>query len=189
MTYYYKSISGWCDFHNLYEDMLINKLPEGSNFVEVGTWHGHSICYAAELLKFKNKKINLYAIDIFADELDNQNKPYSVDKNKLNCYSRFLLNLSYAGVLDKVVPMALFSEDASKLFKDESIDCVFLDAAHDEKNVINDLNHWFPKVKKGGYICGHDYINGIKPIVDKWFMENHNVEVQTVLPHCFLYKK
>jgi hypothetical protein len=41
------------------------------------------------------------------------------------------------------------SVSASTLFKDESLDFVYLDAAHDYKNVMNDLEAWYPKVKKG----------------------------------------
>ena len=43
------------------------------------------------------------------------------------------------------------------LFKDNLFDCVYIDAMHDYDNVKFDINMWYPKVKVGGYICGHDY--------------------------------
>lgn len=49
------------------------------------------------------------------------------------------------------------SEEASKDFDDHSLDLVYIDAAHDYESVKNDIFHWMKKVKKGGYIAGHDY--------------------------------
>lgn len=189
MKGYYQYIDGWCDFHNLYYDLLINALPQNSTFVEVGSWHGHSICFAAELLKNANKKINLFAVDIFASKLDNSLEPYKVSQNRENCYTIFLKNLSEAGVLNMITPIALFSEDAAKLFKNNSIDCVFLDAAHDKENVIKDLKSWIPKIKIDGFIAGHDYKDGIQPFVDEFFISKLNVKPTEYPPHSFFWRK
>jgi predicted O-methyltransferase YrrM len=51
-----------------------------------------------------------------------------------------------------------FSVEAAKGFDDGSLDFVYIDGAHDFSNVVNDLAAWTPKVKKGGLICGHDYV-------------------------------
>lgn len=51
-----------------------------------------------------------------------------------------------------------FSVEAAKKFADGSLDFVYIDAAHDFVNVVNDLNAWTPKVRKGGIIAGHDYV-------------------------------
>ena len=40
---------------------------------------------------------------------------------------------------------------------DNVADVVFIDAAHDYVNVIDDIRAWWPHVKEGGYLCGHDY--------------------------------
>ena len=37
------------------------------------------------------------------------------------------------------------------------VDCVFIDADHSHDAVVKDINTWFPKVKSGGVICGHDF--------------------------------
>ena len=51
------------------------------------------------------------------------------------------------------------SAEAANLFPDESLDFVYLDAGHDFKSVIADLQAWTPKVKKGGVVSGHDYLD------------------------------
>lgn len=59
-----------------------------------------------------------------------------------------------------------FSVEAAKDFEDGSLDFVFIDAAHDFVNVVNDLAAWEPKVKSGGCIAGHDFIQrGMGPTV------------------------
>ena len=37
---------------------------------------------------------------------------------------------------------------------------MYIDASHEYEYVIEDIKHWLPKVKKGGIICGDDYISG-----------------------------
>ena len=49
-----------------------------------------------------------------------------------------------------------YSEPASKVFSDNDLDLVYIDANHVYKDVILDLNSWYPKLKIGGMLCGHD---------------------------------
>lgn len=46
---------------------------------------------------------------------------------------------------------------AADLFANESLDFVYLDGGHDYQNVKQDLEAWYPKVKRGGLFAGHDY--------------------------------
>jgi hypothetical protein len=52
------------------------------------------------------------------------------------------------------------SEKASQQFEDNSIDVVYLDADHSYTGCSNDIDFWFPKVREGGILAGHDYCNG-----------------------------
>lgn len=42
-------------------------------------------------------------------------------------------------------------------FKDEFFDFVFIDADHSYRGCKSDIEAWRPKVKSGGWLCGHDY--------------------------------
>ena len=42
-------------------------------------------------------------------------------------------------------------------FEDESFDVVYIDGSHKYEDVMKDLELYYPKVKGGGIICGHDY--------------------------------
>ena len=51
----------------------------------------------------------------------------------------------------------LQSQEAALLVDDESIDFCFIDAQHDYFSVMNDVIAWWPKVRIGGILAGHDY--------------------------------
>ena len=62
-----------------------------------------------------------------------------------------------------------------------------------------DLNHWYPKVKAGGVLAGHDYMNGtfsfgqfgVKSAVDN-FVRHRQLQLQITRekesPSWFLFK-
>lgn len=49
-----------------------------------------------------------------------------------------------------------YSQYAAMSFGKESVDLVYIDASHIYKDVKLDLNCWYPKVRSGGMLCGHD---------------------------------
>lgn len=52
------------------------------------------------------------------------------------------------------------SVEASKDFKDGSLDFVYIDADHSYEAVKQDIDVWLPKVKVGGVLGGHDFYPG-----------------------------
>lgn len=51
-----------------------------------------------------------------------------------------------------------FSVEASKKFADGSLVYVYIDARHDYKGVVEDLEAWWPKLAQGGVFSGHDWV-------------------------------
>ena len=49
------------------------------------------------------------------------------------------------------------SKEASKEIEDNSLDMVYIDADHTYEGVKTDIESWYPKIRDGGMICGHDY--------------------------------
>ena len=49
------------------------------------------------------------------------------------------------------------SEEASKMFEDNSVDVIYIDGLHKYTSILQDIQLWYPKVKKGGIIGGHDF--------------------------------
>lgn len=55
------------------------------------------------------------------------------------------------------------SIEAASEFSDESLDFVYIDANHEFRHVVDDISAWWPKVKIGGIVAGHDYIKRTDP--------------------------
>lgn len=53
-------------------------------------------------------------------------------------------------------------------FKDESVDFIFVDGDHSYDATLADCEAYYPKLKKGGIFCGHDYqtIESVKRSID-----------------------
>lgn len=66
---------------------------------------------------------------------------------------------------------------AAERVAEASLDFVYLDARHDRHSVAEDLAVWYPKVRPGGLMAGHDYLDGrleegefgVRSAVDEFF--------------------
>ena len=65
--------------------------------------------------------------------------------------------------LPDVIIVKKFSMDAVKKFDDESLDFVYIDANHELPYVTEDIFYWAKKVKSGGIVSGHDYLDEQRP--------------------------
>lgn len=60
-----------------------------------------------------------------------------------------------------------FSLEAARHTADGSLDLVFLDGDHSENGVRMDVHMWRPKLRRGGWLAGHDYAwQGVRAAVD-----------------------
>lgn len=56
-----------------------------------------------------------------------------------------------------------FSVEVAKTIPDESLDFVYIDASHTYRDVVDDVDSWYRKVRRGGIVSGHDYLRRVKP--------------------------
>lgn len=54
--------------------------------------------------------------------------------------------------------MRMSSVDAAARVADESMDFVYIDGNHEYSAVVLDLTTWWPKLKDGGVLAGHDIV-------------------------------
>jgi hypothetical protein len=69
--------------------------------------------------------------------------------------------VSKFGLNNKAIVLRGFSAEVGRMFQDEFFDFVYIDADHTYKSVKEDIATWFPKVKAGGIMSGHDYKEGM----------------------------
>lgn len=174
MEHFYENIQGWFTFPNLYKQ-VVNHYPQGSHFIEIGTWKGKSASFMAVEILNSEKNIKFDCIDTWEGSEEHLNpssefyEPGLVD-NPNWLFEHFMENIKE--VQHKINPIRKPSLEAASLYKDGSIDFVFIDASHDYENVLNDIQAWFSKVKnKTGVISGHDYSWGpeVKQAVHDFF--------------------
>ena len=142
-------------------------LPKGGIIAEIGVatgthaWDMYTIC----------KPRKLYLIDSWTGT---------------DYLEKYDGNMRYAQVermfrnTSNVVFLRETSMKAVRKFEDEYFDWVYIDAVHTYPNVKEDMNAWWPKVRK--YLCGHDYLEyyiegygefGVVKAVDEFVKENN----------------
>jgi hypothetical protein len=136
---------------------FLTKMPMGGIVAEVGVAEGEH----ARLIRDITKPKRLYLVDPWVSA---NNPNYGSDAMKL--ISDDGVDILEEGKFsvgihkDDIVAMKEYSVEASKKFPDEFFDYVYIDANHSYESVKEDIEHWYPKVKPGGYISGHDYRHG-----------------------------
>jgi predicted O-methyltransferase YrrM len=175
MEHFYKTLGEqWFTYPELYTYM-VDKFPTNSHFVEVGTWKGMSAAYMAVEIINSGKDIKFDCVDTWNFVPSQTDIPESMFEN---LYEVFLNNIE--PVKDKITPIRELSWDGAAFYKDNSLDFVFIDAAHDYESVKKDINAWFPKIKKGGVIAGHDYTwcDDVKKAVNEFFKDKTIYETE-----------
>lgn len=150
-------IEGWLTF--LEGEILYNfakMIPKSQCIVEIGSWKGRSTICLGYGVNDGNKPL-VYAIDPHSGSSEHIEMFGQVDT-----YSEFLANLKEFGVFDYTVPLKMVSDNALDEVRD-NIGLLFIDGAHEYKNVSSDYNKWLPKVVVGGTIIFHDSWHFISP--------------------------
>lgn len=133
---------------------LMNCGPAGPAVAEVGVYTGQ---YAAALNKHLQPS-RLVLIDAwrqFSDEVYDETKmtrrtPEKWAKIELNVRRKFS-NFPYVEVVNDL------SVAAATRFGSGVFDLVYIDANHSYEATAADIRAWWPKVKSGGFLAGHDY--------------------------------
>lgn len=76
-----------------------------------------------------------------------------------------------------------YSDKAVKKFTDNYFDFVYIDADHSYDGCYSDITNWYPKVKPGKFLVGHDYRRryGVFEAVNK-FVRDNNLELIFLQP-------
>jgi hypothetical protein len=129
---------------------------------EVGVWKGK---HSRKLL-IEMPRLELVCIDMWDLHATRKNENYTNTEGKI---SRKMKNVEYGlkcydaakKTLDEFSSrcniLKTSSEEAARCYEDNYFDFVYIDACHKYEECKRDILMWLPKVKVGGYICGHDW--------------------------------
>jgi hypothetical protein len=199
---YFKSIPSEGDVINILSDLKhrvfprpferLSKLRNKKRLVgaEIGVCGGE---HALSLLRTFDLE-RLYLIDPYSmyEDYTEGYKHYGADQKPLRDTedSAKLLLEEYAS---RVVWVKELSASATK-FIAEDLDFVYIDGNHAENFVKEDIENYYPLVKSGGVIGGHDFYNGfqlehdgvISAVIEWASKNNHNLKVE--LPDWWVEK-
>ena len=179
--FYHITGEDWFSYPQLYKRIVDNS-QDGAHIVEVGSWKGRSAAFMAVEIINSNKNIKFDCVDTWKGSIEHTTYDV-ITEEKL--YDVFLSNIE--PVKHNINPIRMTSIDASKLYEDNSLDFVFIDASHEYEDVKEDILAWLPKVKIGGILAGHDYdtFEGVNRAVDEIF----NINDLEISEYCYIYKK
>ena len=182
MEHYYHQIGeNWFTYPQFYSS-LVKIYPSGSKFVEVGSWRGRSSCFLGVEIYNSGKNIKLDCVDTWEGSEEHQG--YDILKDDM-LYKEFISNI--APISHIITPIRMTSLEASRLYPDNSLEAVFLDASHRYEDIKNDINAWYPKVKKGGIFAGHDYPSWtqVTQAVEEFFPDKNFISSEL----CWIHQK
>jgi cephalosporin hydroxylase len=171
----WSDLEGWCNFTDVY-DSILAETGEYDVIVEVGVAHGRSLAYLARQAIDTQRRVLIYGVDrwLFI--------PWSTFMSGMGAFAPD--ELAY------VCPLRARSVDAARYFADDSIAHVFIDAGHEYEDVRTDIEAWWPKVKKGGTLAGHDYSVADHPGVVKAVQEKFgNLAPVGAAQYCWQVRK
>lgn len=167
----------------------LNRLGLMGDGVEIGTLRGD---FAVKLLqKWKGRR--LHCVDPWRSMQEDaryidRNNVSQVQHDHNQAHARHRL----AKFADRCHIHRTDSREAALQFADRTLDFVYLDARHYREALLEDLDLWSRKVRPGGLLSGHDYLDGVLPsghfevksTVDAWATE-HGLEVQCSGEHVW----
>lgn len=171
----WRNIPGWtCTRLREWYDEVALFIPDGGTFVEIGVAYGASLSYLIARLIMREEQcsplddrvppcfsaIRTVGVDIWEAFQGQELAPdvwarVSACKDPMTaCLSELARSAAY--VYGRTTLVRDTGENAAKLFKDGSVDVVFIDEHHTRESVSAAIRAWLPKVKSGGILSGHD---------------------------------
>lgn len=135
-------------------EALLEQIPKGGTFAEVGVAEGEFSRMILDCCKPKK----LYLIDLW----DSESARYGDSKSVAISKIKDELEKGVADIRQG------YSWDMITDLSDDSLDWIYIDAAHDYNSVTKDLSSAKNKVKGNGMICGHDYTRWSGNGLNRW---------------------
>jgi len=151
---------------------VIKEHGEDLKVVEIGVCRAETSCYLME--NCPNIKV-LYGIDPWLPYQDKPTQPITATMQD-EFFKTAIKNIVEKGLRGKIRIIKRRSDKIVTSFLDNSVDVLFVDGDHRFEAVLNDLEIWWPKLKKGGIMAGHDYgVSGVMQALDR-FKKYNNIE-------------
>jgi hypothetical protein len=131
---------------------LLNFLPKKLIIAELGVFEG---TFSKEIFSICDPS-KLFLVDLF-DGVHRSGDKDGINFKTIDLGQSFIsLQSFFSGKEVEIIKSN--TEAFLSSLEDEYLDAVYIDADHSYNAVLRDLNMSLKKVKKHGFICGHDYV-------------------------------
>lgn len=150
---------------------------------ELGVWLGRM----SKALFMGHRGLKLHMVDSWAaggaDYIGNTADAIAAADNQEmeQAYRRAMSVTAFAE--DRRIVQRERTDVAAGKFADQSLDFAFIDADHSYEGCRSDIGYYWPKVKTGGWLSGHDYEHpehpqfGVRRAVDQ-FAQAHGYAIE-----------
>lgn len=163
-------IEGWGSTSLVIQNTIQNFEPK--SIVEVGTWLGASALFMSQFTKADIVCVDTY---LGSNEILWRDGNVKVGQEFDFIYKQFCKNVTKSSKNNQISPLPMTSSSAAQLFAHFAItvDMVYVDAGHSEREVYADLEDWWPLTNK--VLIGDDYSEnwpGVIRAVNKFCNQN-----------------
>ena len=134
--------------------------------VELGVREG---IFAAQVLKLWPSAQRYVLVDAWTQMYDaqygkddfNANFRTTMSQNvtRPSCQETFEKAMNGGSCGTKIDVCKSWTHTCADRFASKEFEFIYVDALHDYKGVLRDLEYWWPKLKPGGVIAGHDFLD------------------------------
>ena len=149
---------------------MLHTIPiRHTNCAEVGVARGE---FAREILSMQPASLLLVDPWRHQDESVYPDDPCNVSDACFEEWYREVVGT--LGASERVTILREPSPGAARHVEDAALDFVYIDAIHTRAAVESDMRAWWPKLRPGGWLAGHDYqIETVRAAVERFCKERH----------------
>jgi predicted O-methyltransferase YrrM len=129
-------------------------LEGDGDIAEIGSWMGRTSIILGMAVRDSGARRTIYAIDPHTGSEEHQDW---IRRHGSTFYD-FQRNVALAGVSGLIEPLVMRSQDGAKILRERGarLRMAFIDGAHDEESVRQDIRSFLPLVLPRGVIAFHD---------------------------------
>lgn len=156
-------LQGWHSTDPVFQRLIGEVRP--NLIIEVGTWKGASATQMAHLTKTIGLETEIVCVDTWLGAIEflasdeDPTRSLKLKNGYPSIYYTFLANVVLSGHSDVITPFAQTSINGARWFSAQGTqaDLIYIDASHEEADVLADLEAYWPSVRPGGVMFGDDF--------------------------------
>lgn len=196
---YTNNVTGWFnkkEFAIL--EILAKSVPSNGSIIEIGSHFGRTTVAWADTLC---TTASIYAIDTWSYMEPDEQFLSMEDIDKLpmtykeSMASRFEVFEYFTKNYNNITPVHAHSPRSFQQYPNllkvipPAADLIFVDAIHENPWFADDLTYWYPRLKNGGTLCGHDFSSWFPDIITtvRSFAKEHKLHLCEPAPGCTVW--